>query len=106
MIYADYAATTPVDPRVVSCMMPYLQTQFYNPSSLYPEARKVRTAVERARSQVAALLDAPPERLIFTSGGTEADNLAVIGTALHPANRKRHIIASAIEHHALLESCA
>lgn len=106
MIYADYAATTPPDPRVIACMQPYLSEQFYNPSSVYPNARKVRAAVEHAREQTAQLLGAPPERIFFTSGGTESDNLAVLGTALQPLNRKRHIITSAVEHHAVLESCA
>ena len=106
MIYADYAATTPTDPRVTACMQPYLSEQFYNPSSIYPDARKVRAAVERAREQAARLLGAQPEHVFFTSGGTESDNLAILGTALHPSNRKRHIITSAVEHHAVLESCA
>lgn len=106
MIYADYAATTPVDPRVAASMQPYLSTSFYNPSSLYPAARGVRQAVEQARGQVAQLIGAVDGRVIFTSGGTESDNLALIGTALHPDNRKRHLITSAVEHHAVLESCA
>ncbi|NBH80836.1 aminotransferase class V-fold PLP-dependent enzyme [Clostridiaceae bacterium] len=91
MIYADYAATTPPDPRVTARMQPYLSEQFYNPSSIYQDARKVRAAVEDARRQAAQLIGAPPERIFFTSGGTESDNLAVLGTALHPSNRKRHI---------------
>lgn len=106
MIYADYAATTPPDPRVTARMQPYLSEQFYNPSSIYQDARKVRAAVEDARRQAAQLIGAPPERIFFTSGGTESDNLAVLGTALHPSNRKRHIITSAVEHHAVLGSCA
>lgn len=106
MIYADYAATTPVDRRVVSSMQPYLEMSFYNPSSLYPAARQVRQAVEQARRQVGDLIDAADGRVIFTSGGTESDNLALIGTALHPDNHKRHLITSAVEHHAVLESCA
>ena len=105
MIYADYAATTPVDPRVLETMLPYLQNEFYNPSSLYPASRGVRAAVENARAQIAALIDCDADELIFTSGGTESDNLAVKGTALHPDNHKRHIITTAIEHHAVTESC-
>ena len=105
MIYADYAATTPVDPRVLETMLPYLQNDFYNPSSLYGESRRVRSAVEAARAQIASLIDCDADELIFTSGGTESDNLAVKGTALHPENHKRHIITTAIEHHAVGESC-
>lgn len=105
MIYADYAATTPVDPRVAERMLSCLREDFYNPSSVYPAARKVRSAVEAARDNVRALIGAEDGRVIFTSGGTEADNLAVLGTALHPENHKRHIITTAIEHHAILESC-
>lgn len=106
MIYADYAATTPIDRRVAASMQPYLEMSFYNPSSLYPAARQVRQAVEQAREQVADLIGATDGRVIFTSGGTESDNLALIGTALHPDNHKRHLITSAVEHHAVLESCA
>ena len=105
MIYADYAATTPLDPMVLEQMQPYLTEYFYNPSALYPQARQVHEAVERARGQVADLIGAPPERIIFTSGGTEGDNLAVLGMALHVSQYKRHLITSAIEHHALLETC-
>lgn len=106
MLYADYAATTPVDPRVAQKMMDCLTEQFYNPSSLYPQARGVRNAVEEARAQILALLEAEEGSILFTSGGTEADNLALLGTALHPDNHKRHLITTAIEHHAVLETCA
>lgn len=105
MIYADYAAATPLDPMVSEQMLPYLTEYFYNPSALYPQARQVHGAVERARGQAADLIGAPAERIIFTSGGTEGDNLAVLGTALHAGQHKRHLITSSIEHHALLETC-
>ena len=105
MIYADYAATTPLDPQVLRKMLPYLVEQYYNPSALYPQAQAVRSAIEEARKQVSALICARNGRILFTSGGTESDNLAFLGTALHPAQKKRHIITSSIEHHAVLESC-
>lgn len=105
MIYADYAATTPLDSRVKAVMEPFLAEQFYNPSAVYPAAQTVRHAIRQARELVADSIGAIPEQVIFTSGGTEADNLAVLGTALHPQNQKRHIITSQIEHHAVLESC-
>lgn len=92
MLYADYAATTSVDPRVAQKMMDCLTEQFYNPSSLYPQARGVRNAVEEARAQILALLEAEEGSILFTSGGTEADNLALLGTALHPDNHKRHYL--------------
>ena len=106
MIYADYAATTPLDSRVLDAMLPFLREDFYNASALYLAARQVRAAVENARAQVAALIGCESDEIIFTSGGTESDNLAVKGIALHPSQTKRHIITSSIEHHALLESCA
>lgn len=105
MIYADYAATTPVDPRVTEAMLPYLRDAYYNPSSLYPEARKVRMQIESARENIAGLLGAEMDRIIFTSGGTEADNLALLGVALHPGENRRHIITSSVEHHAVLNTC-
>ncbi len=105
MIYADYAATTPLDPQVLRKMLPYLLEQYYNPSALYPQAQAVKSAIEEARKQVSALIGAENGRIVFTSGGTESDNLAVLGTALHPSQKKRHIITSSIEHHAVLECC-
>ena len=105
MIYADYAATTPLDSRVLDAMLPYLREEFYNASALYPAARQVRAAVEDARAGIAGLLGCESDELIFTSGGTESDNLAIKGIALHPEQKNRHIITSSIEHHALLESC-
>jgi cysteine desulfurase len=104
-IYMDHAATTPIHPEVTEAMLPYLGERFGNPSSVYTEGREARKAVEAARSQVAEALGADPTEIYFTSGGTEADNLALIGTAR--ANRKRgdHIITTAVEHHAVLEPC-
>jgi len=108
MKYFDYAATTPVDPAVYEAMKPYFSDRFYNASSLYGGGRNVHADLEKARDQVAGLLAAPEGRVIFTSGGTEADNLALIGTAFHfmrTGSKRKRILISAIEHHAVLESC-
>mgnify|MGYP005849764231 CR=1 FL=1 len=86
-------------------MLPYLRERFGNPSSVYTEGREARKAVESARLQVAGALGADPEEVFFTSGGTEADNLAVIGTALANRGRGNHVITTVIEHHAVLEPC-
>jgi len=101
-IYLDNAATTPLDPRVREDMQPYLSTVFGNPSSLHWAGREARAAVEKARGQVAQIIGAKPNEIVFTASGTEADNLALIGAveALPPG--KHHIIASAIEHPAVL----
>lgn len=99
-IYMDHAATTPVDPDVVKAMAPYFSEKYGNPSSLYSVAQEAKMAMEEARSKVAALINAKAEEIIFTSGGTESDNLALKGTAF--AKGKGHIITSAIEHHAVL----
>ncbi|MEW6555705.1 MAG: cysteine desulfurase NifS [Actinomycetota bacterium] len=104
-IYLDHAATTPFHPEVTEAMLPYLGEHFGNPSSIYGEGREARKAVEQARSQVAEALGADPEEIYFTSGGTEADNLAVLGTALANRERGDHIITTNIEHHAVLEPC-
>lgn len=109
MMYFDYAATTPIAPEVFEAMKPFLTDRFFNASGLYEDGKKVHFALERAREQVASLLGARDGTVIFTSGGTEADNLALLGTAFHSlrmhGNRKR-ILTSAIEHHAVLESAA
>lgn len=104
-IYMDNAATTPLHPAVLEAMLPYLQYHFGNPSSIYEEGREARKAIENARSQVAAALGAKSSEIYFTSGGTEADNLAVLGMARANAKKGDHIITSAIEHHAVLEPC-
>lgn len=102
-IYMDHAATTPFHPAVTEAMLPYLGERFGNPSSIYGEGREARRAVEEARARVAEALGADPEEIVFTSGGTEADNLAVLGTAR--AGGGGHIVTTAIEHHAVLEPC-
>ena len=100
MIYLDHSATTPTDPRVAEAMNPYLAGDFGNPSSIYQAGQDVRSAVEKAREKVASLMGAKPGEIIFTSGGTEADNTAVKGIALKRG--KGHIVTSAIEHPAVL----
>ena len=104
-IYMDHAATTPIHPEVTEAMLPYLGERFGNPSSIYTEGREARKAVEEARARVAAALGADPAEICFTSGGTEADNLAIIGAARANRGRGDHIITTVIEHHAVLEPC-
>jgi len=101
-IYVDHSSTTPVDKRVLEAMLPYYQEDFYNPSSLYPAGKKVKAAVEASRAAIAEYLCCSPEEIIFTSGGTEADNLAVLGV-LERSSRKK-LITSVIEHHAILSA--
>jgi cysteine desulfurase len=104
-IYMDHAATTPIHPEVTEAMLPFLEERFGNPSSIYGEGREARKALEAARSEVAEALGAEPMEICFTSGGTEADNLAVVGTARANRERGDHIITNVIEHHAVLEPC-
>ena len=101
-VYFDNAATTPVDPQVVEAMIPFLQTHFGNPSSIYSFGRETRLAIENARKSVAQLLGAKPGEIFFTSGGTESDNMA-IWSAIEDLGC-RHLITSPIEHHAVLHT--
>lgn len=104
-IYFDHAATTPLDPRVAEAMRPYLYDAYGNPSSLYREGREARRALDEARDVLARLLGAEsPREIVFTAGGSEADNLAVKGVAWARMDQGRHLVTSAIEHHAVLES--
>ncbi|MFO7246656.1 MAG: cysteine desulfurase family protein [Thermaerobacter sp.] len=103
-IYLDHAATTPVLPEVARAMHEALLEGFGNPSSVHREGRRARAAVERARRQAAALIGADPEEIIFTGGGTEADNLAIQGAA-REAGAGAHIVTTAVEHHAVLDAC-
>lgn len=105
-IYLDYNATTPVDPRVAAAMLPFLDGSFGNPSSSHALGMAARQVINGARSQVAQMLAASPEEIIFTSGGTEANNHAIIGAALSRRTERCHIITSAVEHPAVLEVCA
>src|SRR5439155_25429026 len=96
--YLDHSATTPLDPRVVAAMMPYLTDKFGNASSVHSFGQEARAAVDRARRQVATLIGARANEIVFTSGGTEANNLAIRGVCALAESRGRHIITSAIEH--------
>ncbi len=104
-IYLDYNATTPHAPEVIAAMRPFLEPHFGNPSSTHSYGAVARAAVIRARSQVASLLNSKPDEIVFTSGGTEANNYAIRGAALAYAQRGRHIITSQIEHPAVTEVC-
>ncbi|TAK55375.1 MAG: cysteine desulfurase [Dehalococcoidia bacterium] len=101
----DHAATTPPDPRVVAEMLPYLTSAWGNPSGIYAEAREARKGLDAARRAVAGILGAKPNEIIFTSGGSESDNLALRGVAAATRRRGDHIITTAIEHHAVLREC-
>ncbi len=104
-IYLDYAATTPVHPDVLEAMRPYFTESFGNPSTIYSYGQEARGAVEEARASVAGLISSRPEEIVFTSGGTEADNYAIEGAAYANEKRGNHIVTTAIEHHAVLETC-
>ena len=104
-IYMDHAATTAVDPRVVEAMLPYWQEIYGNPSSVYRSAERARAGGDLARQTVADILGARPSEIIFTSCGTESDNLALRGAAFASSRRGGHIITSPIEHHAIGHTC-
>jgi cysteine desulfurase len=104
-IYLDYAATTPVDERVLSAMLPYFRDIFGNPSSLHWLGQHAEEAVEEARREVARLLNARPDEIVFTACGTESDNLALRGVAIKQAEKQhKHILISPVEHHAVLHT--
>jgi cysteine desulfurase len=103
-IYLDYNATTPVDPAVLEAMLPYFSGDFGNASSIHTFGQRARAAVETAREHVAALLNARPQEIVFTSGGTESDNHAIFGVIADPS-APPHIITTAIEHEAVLNAC-
>src|SRR5919202_567664 len=104
-VYLDNSATTPVDPRVVEAMLPYLVEKFGNPSSVHFHGQEARAAVDRARREVAALVNARPNEIVFLSGGTEANNLAIRGVAESAGEHGRHVITSQIEHSATRGVC-
>ena len=103
-VYLDHSATTAVDESVLAAMLPFFRGSFGNPNSLHAWGREVRKAVDEAREKVAALIGAQPQEVLFTGGGSEADNLAVKGTAWARRDRGRHLITSAVEHHAVLDT--
>lgn len=106
-IYLDHAATTPVKPQVLEAMLPYFSERFGNPSSIYSYGREANRAIQDAREKVARVLNCDPREIVFTSGGTESDNLAIKGVAWYARLHQRgnHIITTAIEHHAVLHAC-
>ncbi|AKL77153.1 MULTISPECIES: cysteine desulfurase family protein [Bacillus] len=104
-IYLDHAATSPMDERVLEEMKPHFFGSFGNPSSIHSFGRESRKWVDEARTDIAREISAKEQEIIFTSGGTEADNLAIFGTAAARKNEGKHIITTAIEHHAVLHAC-
>jgi cysteine desulfurase len=104
-LYLDHNATTPVDPRVLDAMLPFLREQYGNPSSLHSFGQRARAAVEEARAHVAALVGAEPTDVVFTASGSESDNMALRGVAAKAKEPRRGVVVSAIEHHAVLH-CA
>jgi cysteine desulfurase len=106
-VYLDHAATTPTDPQVVATMLPYFGERFGNPSSIYRLGRLSLEAIDTARSTVAQVLNCNPKEIVFTGGGSEADNLAIKGAALAQRDRGRgnHVVTCAIEHSAVLHAC-
>jgi cysteine desulfurase len=105
MIYFDHSATTQVAPEVLDAMLPFLKDQYGNPSSIYALASRSRGAVEDARRELASYIGADPREVIFTGCGSESDNHAIKGTAWALRDKGRHIITSAVEHHAVLDAC-
>lgn len=104
-VYLDYNATTPVAPAVLQAMLPFLGDDFGNAGSVHTPGQRARAAVEYARESVAALIEAKPSEIVFTSGGTEADNLALFGSVAASTKPQKHVVTTAIEHHAILHSC-
>jgi len=105
MIYLDHAATTPVRKEVLEAMLPYFSEKFGNPSSIYSVGRTSKKAIEEAREKVARAIGAEPREIFFTGSGTEADNWAIKGAAYANRQKGKHIITTAIEHHAVLHTC-
>ena len=103
--YFDHNATTPVDPQVVEAMLSCWRENWGNPSSIHSFGQDARRLVENAREQTAALLGCAPKDLVFTSGGTEADNIAILGSLRNDKRPRKHVITTAIEHPAVLDTC-
>jgi cysteine desulfurase len=104
-VYLDYNSTTPVAPEVLQAMLPYFSQEAGNASSIHSFGQRARAAVERARESVAVLVGARAAEIVFTSGGTESDNLAIFGIVSHSPGARKHVITSQIEHHAVLNAC-
>ena len=104
-IYLDHAATTPLHPAVLEAMLPYLTDHYGNPSSLHASGRRARQAIDEARERVAAFIGARPREIVFTGGGSEADNLALKGVAWAASAGGRHIVTSSVEHKAVIHAC-
>jgi cysteine desulfurase len=104
-VYLDFNATTPVEPAVLDAMLPYFSAEFGNAASIHTPGQRARAAVETAREQVAALIGARPQEIIFTSGGTESDNHAIFGIVEAAGGHEKHVVTSTIEHEAVLNAC-
>lgn len=104
-VYLDHNATTPVEPEVLDAMLPYFSAEFGNAASIHTPGQRARGAVEKAREQVAALLGARPQEIVFTSGGTESDNHAIFGIVRNTPGATKHVITTQIEHEAVLNTC-
>ena len=104
-VYLDHNATAPLDPQVLEAMMPYLREEFGNASSIHQWGRRARAALEDSRAKIATLLGAEKDCVVFTGGGTEADNLAIKGVAWANQEKGKHIVTSTVEHHAVLHTC-
>ena len=104
-VYLDHNATTPVDPEVLAAMMPYFGEEYGNASSIHSFGQRARGAVEEARESVAALFGASPSEIMFSSGGTEANNHAIFGAVATATGERKHVITSAVEHNAVLDPC-
>jgi cysteine desulfurase len=105
-IYMDHNATTPVAPKVLEAMWPYYQSEWGNPSSVHWAGQGPKDAIEDAREAIAGMIGAAPRDLVFTSGGTEADNTALLGVGLALRAKGRHIITSSVEHKAILDTAS
>lgn len=104
-VYLDHSATTRVRPEVADLVLEYMTVQYGNPSSIHSMGCEAKKGLEKARKQIAVSIGAQPEEIFFTSGGTESDNLAIRGVALQYRSKGKHIITSAVEHHAVLDTC-
>jgi cysteine desulfurase len=104
-VYLDFNATTPVEPAVLDAMLPYFSADFANAASIHTPGQRARAAVETAREQVAALIGARPQEIVFTSGGTESDNHAIFGIVEAALGHEKHVVTSAVEHEAVLNAC-